>query len=339
MTNDPLVSVVVPHHHRGQPLALCLDALAAQAYRPIEIIVVDDASTDGSAEVARARGVTVLRTPVNVGQSAARNLGAEHARGQILFFLDSDIALDPDAVGNAVAALRGDRSLGAVCGILHPEPLIPRGRVGEYRALQMYHWWMPTQGPTRELHAALLAVPAAVFAKVGPFDPDLRDTEAADYRARLVRGHRVQLTDAIRGRHDHDHTLSMVLHKVFRRARISATEWRRGELPGDSMARALSGVLVTTAVLALPVPLLLGPPGAVVSPLLLAAGIALDGTTYRKVFRRRGVAFGGFFTAMHLLVTLTGTVGMGVGVLQRLLGGWRRPVRPDAPRGSVIEAS
>ncbi|MEJ3746354.1 glycosyltransferase [Actinomycetes bacterium KLBMP 9797] len=331
MTNRPLVSVVVPHHHRGQPLALCLDALAAQTYDPIEVIVVDDASTDGSVAVARERGVTVVRTAANVGQSAARNLGAEHARGQILFFLDSDIALDPDAIAHAVAALRADPGLGAVCGILHPEPLIPRGLMGQYRALQMYHWWMPTEGPTRELHAALLAVPAPVFADVGPFDPALRDTEAADYRTRLVQRYRVQLTGTIRGRHDHDHTLSMVLGKVFRRARISAIEWRRGELPGDSTSRAFSGALVTAAALAVPLPLLLGPAGAAAAPLLLAAGITLDGRTYRAVFAHRGVAFGTFFTTVHLLVTLTGTAGMAAGVLQRLLFRRRPPHGQGVP--------
>lgn len=315
----PLVSVVIPHHDRRDALVLCLRALAAQTYAPMEIIVVDDHSTDDSVAVAREAGVHVLRTRSRSGQSAARNLGAERAGGEILFFLDSDIALDPDGIENAVSMLRADPRLGAVSGILHPRSLLSQSLAAQYRALQMYHWWMPAGRPTRELHAALLAVPTVVYDDIGGFDPRLRDTEAADYRSRLVRRYGVQLTDRIRGCHDHDHTLRLVLRKVFRRAVASAREWRRGELPGDSRSRAVAGVLVLLGTVALPLPLLVGAAGAAVTPALVGVAVALDGATYRHVFAERGRLFGGYFLGVHLLVTLVGTVGMGVGVLSRLL--------------------
>jgi len=315
----PLVSVILPHYNRAHLLRLSLSALAAQTYAPIEVIVVDDCSTDDSVAVATSMGATVISTEKNGGQSAARNLGARHARGEILFFLDSDIALQPDSIENAVAILRADPGLGAVCGILLPEPLLSTSLASQYRALQMYRWWMPTGRPTRELHAALIAVPARVFAEIGPFDPRLSDTEAADYRSRLVERYEVRLTDAIQGRHEHDATLGMILGKVFRRARVSAMEWRRGEIPGDSVSRAYSGGLLLAAVAALPLPLLVGLAGAAVSPALVAATVTLDRGTYRHVFAARGGWFGLYFSAVHLLVTLVGTVGAGVGVLQRLL--------------------
>ena len=335
--DNPLVSVIVPNYDRPRALELCLRALRAQTYAPIEIIVVDDCGTGDAARLGAAAGATVLRTPVNSGQSAARNLGAAHARGEILFFLDSDIALDPESVGNAVRLLRADDRLGAVCGILHPESLLAGSLAAQYRALQMHHWWMPTQGPTREFHAALVAMPARVFAETGPFNAELLDTEGADYRARLVRRYDVRLTDAIAGRHDHDPTLRMVLHKVFRRAVASALEWRRGELPGDSLSRAICGALVTAGAATLPLPLLVGPLGMLVPVLLVGAAIALDGTTYWRMFTRRGPLVGGYFVGVHLLVTLLGTVGTGVGVLQRLLLRRTALTRPQvaSPGGAV----
>lgn len=335
---NPLVSVILPNYDRPRALELCLRALRAQTYAPIEIIVVDDCGTGDAARIGRAAGATVLRTPVNSGQSAARNLGATQARGEILFFLDSDIALDPESIGNAVRLLRADDRLGAVCGILHPESLISRSLAAQYRALQMHLWWMPTEGPTREFHAALVAMPARVFAEVGPFQPELLDTEGADYRGRLVQRYDVQLTAAITGRHDHDPTLRMVLHKVFRRAVASALEWRRGELPGDSLSRAFCGALVTAGTLALLLPLLVGPVGLVVPALLIGAAIVLDGRSYREMFLRRGPVRGAYFVAVHLLVTLLGTVGTGVGVLQRLLLRRRtltRPTPAQRPPGRV----
>ena len=248
----PLVSVIIPSFNRSHVLRLCVGAIQAQTYSPIEIIVVDDCGTEDAAEVASSMGATVLRTEVNGGASPARNLGAEHSHGEILLFLDGDIALDPDSVENAVNILRSEPKLGALGGILHPEPLASRSLAAQYRALQMHYWWMPTDRPTLELHAAVLAVPAEVFKEIGPFNPNLSDTVSADYRYRVMqKEYEVRITAAVCGRADHDSTLRMILRKVFRRARVSAMEWARGETPGDSVPRAFGGVLLLAAVPAL----------------------------------------------------------------------------------------
>jgi glycosyltransferase involved in cell wall biosynthesis len=104
----PLVSIIVPNYNYARTLRLCLRAIRAQTYEPLEVLVVDDCSTDNSAQIARSMGVRVVRTPHNAGVAAARNLGAEHAGGEILIFVDSDVAMNPDAVANAVALLAAE---------------------------------------------------------------------------------------------------------------------------------------------------------------------------------------------------------------------------------------
>ncbi|GAA5049309.1 glycosyltransferase involved in cell wall biosynthesis [Thermocatellispora tengchongensis] len=314
----PLVSIIIPSYNRSDVLRLCLTAVREQTYPHIEVIVVDDCGTEDAAQVAASMGATVLRTPVNGGPTPARNLGAEHATGEILLFLDADIALDPDAVENAVRTLKSRPEIGALGGILRPESLLSQTPASRYRAVQMHRWWMPTGRPTLELHASVLAVPAKVFAEIGPFDPRLRETVSADYRARVMRHYDVQLTGAVRGRKDHDATVPVILRKVFRRARISALDWRKGETPGDSVPRAVGGVLLLAAVPALALPAVAGRIGAAVPPALVAAAIALDAGTYRYAFAQRGVPFGLYFTGVHLAVTFTGALGGAVGVLQRL---------------------
>ena len=316
---NPLVSIVIPNYNRAHLLRLCLCSIKEQTYSPIEVIVVDDCGTDDSAQVARSWGATVLRTDVNSGPSAARNLGAEHARGEILLFLDSDIALDPDSVKNAVTTLQSEPRLGALGGILRPESLVSRSLAAQYRALQVYHWFMPTGRPSIELHAALLAVPAIVFTEIGGFNPRLRDTVSGDFRFRVVQKYDARITADISGRHDHDSTLRMILYKVFRRARACALEWRRGETPGDSVPRAFAGVLLLTAALLIPLPLMFGVMGGIVPAILVVTAIALDGVTYRYGFAHRGLLFGLYFSVVHLLVTLAGACGAGIGVVQRVL--------------------
>ncbi|MGN9844544.1 glycosyltransferase family 2 protein [Nonomuraea sp. H19] len=324
----PLVSVIIPSYNRSDVLRLCLDAVQEQTYPHIEVIVVDDCGTEDAARVAASKGAKVVRTKANGGPTPARNLGAEHATGEILFFLDADIALDPDAVDNAVRILESHPEIGALGGILRPESLVSQSLASQYRALQMHRWWMPAHRPTLELHAAVLAVPAKVFAEIGPFDPRLRETVSSDYRVRVRRSYEVKLSDAIRGRKDHDATVRTILRKVFRRARISAMDWRRGETPGDSVPRAIGGVLLLATVPALALPMAVGRAGAFVPPALVAAAMALDAGTHRFAYAQRGVPFGVYFSGVHLAVTFTGALGGAVGVLQRLvLSRMEKPAR------------
>jgi glycosyltransferase involved in cell wall biosynthesis len=109
MSTAPLVSVVVAARNSASTLPACLDALAHQDHPLVEVIVVDDGSDDDTAVVAEAAGVRVVRTPA-IGASAARNLGIEIARGEIVAFTDGDCVADP---GWARALVEGLQSSGA----------------------------------------------------------------------------------------------------------------------------------------------------------------------------------------------------------------------------------
>src|SRR5215467_589094 len=116
MTAQPLVSVIVPVHNGADFLDRCLAAAASSSYSNLEIIVIDDASTDASAAIAERHAVSVVGLPVQSGPGAARNAGARRARGDIFFFVDSDVVIHVDAVARAVAQLEGDPGVAAVFG-------------------------------------------------------------------------------------------------------------------------------------------------------------------------------------------------------------------------------
>ncbi|HVQ95342.1 MAG TPA: glycosyltransferase [Mycobacteriales bacterium] len=314
----PLVSVIVPNYNYSRTLRLCLTALRNQTYTPLEILVVDDRSTDDSVAVAESFGVTVLRPETNGGVSRARNLGAGYATGQILFFLDSDVALAADAIANAVTVLDSDPAIGAVCGNYDPEPLIRDSLVEEYRNFQQYYVLEAAVGRlTHFIHPAIFAIRADVFADIGPFNPRLRRTEGADYGQRLGARYDVRLSPTVRGRHDNDHTLRVVLHKVFARSRIQFALFRRerqvGQVAASSGARASLATLL--AVSTLPAPLLVGPLGAVLPAGLLAAAVRYDAPLYRAAIRYRGASFGVFCVGVHLLVNLAIIGGVLAGLL------------------------
>lgn len=107
------ITVLVAVYNTGSYLRQCLDSLVGQSLEDIQIVCVDDCSTDGSPEIlrqyaARDRRVLLLRTPVNSGQAKARNLGLGYAQGEYTTMLDSDDYLAPDALERAWEALQKD---------------------------------------------------------------------------------------------------------------------------------------------------------------------------------------------------------------------------------------
>lgn len=88
---SPLVTVVIPCYNGAKVVGRCLSALERQTYTPFEVLLIDDASTDGTADaVAKYPFVKLLRNETNRGVSYARNRGVEEAKGKYLHFLDVD---------------------------------------------------------------------------------------------------------------------------------------------------------------------------------------------------------------------------------------------------------
>jgi len=127
MQSPPTVSVVIPVLDDAEQLAACLASLAAQTRQPDEVIVVDNGSSDGSAEVAMAAGATVLHEPRR-GIGAASGLGYDRATSTVIARVDSDTELPPDWLARAsswfedplVTAVTGPgrfRGLGPVAGL------------------------------------------------------------------------------------------------------------------------------------------------------------------------------------------------------------------------------
>lgn len=120
-TGFPLVSVVVAHFNLGAYLAETLDSVRAVNYGAVEIVLVDDASTDLQSvaviETLEREGradMTVVRLEGNVGLAAARNIGVRHARGRYVLTLDADDLIHPDFIAVGVEALENNAQFDVV---------------------------------------------------------------------------------------------------------------------------------------------------------------------------------------------------------------------------------
>ena len=103
----PLVSVILPVYNRGGWVGRAVESVLSQTHRPLELLVVDDGSTDETRSVLEGFGprVTILEQP-HAGAEAARNLGLERARGEFVAFIDSDDVWYPDRLSAQLPLFR-----------------------------------------------------------------------------------------------------------------------------------------------------------------------------------------------------------------------------------------
>lgn len=105
------VSVIIPIYNEQMVLASCLESLHAQSFKPLEIIIVDDGSTDGSLKIAKKFKIKALNQS-HLGPGPARNLGAKYAHGEILIFVDADMTFDKDFILNLTKPIILGKSIG-----------------------------------------------------------------------------------------------------------------------------------------------------------------------------------------------------------------------------------
>jgi hypothetical protein len=189
VSDDPAtVSVIIPNDHNAATLKNCLAAIQAQTHQPIETTVVDPST-------------------------AARNQAATESSGEILFFVNADITLAPDAIANAVRLLHERPDYGCVQGIPSPRP-------ANYRSLQGHYWRSRNIGQVSTISFELAAMPRTVFNEIGPLDETLGECEDIEYSGRLTPQHPILLSELVTGRYNAKTSLSTLLHKQFRRSQL-----------------------------------------------------------------------------------------------------------------------
>lgn len=205
MTN-PLVTIIITTHNGVDFLPECLRSVLSQHFTNFEVLFVDNASTDGSADFVEANypEVKVLRSEANLGYGGGNNLGAGVARGDFLVFLNHDTYVAENFLGELVAAMHRDASVGIAQSkiLMASDPKIIE-TVGAFLT-RTGVWVHPHRGesddgnaqpPARILGACgtCMVIRSQVFRQLGGFDPDFvvyYDDADLSWRARML-GHEV----------------------------------------------------------------------------------------------------------------------------------------------------
>jgi len=203
---EPLVSVIIPTFNSAKFLDKCLTSLIRQRYGRVEIIVVDDGSTDGTVKIAEKYGCKVIKNPKR-GRAEAKNEGIKHSSGKYLLFIDSDMELTPNVISECTSLAEKDKQIGGL--------IIPECSVGK-------SFWVKVRNFERSFYVGTVVesarfFPAKLVKEVGGFEEGLVFYEESTLPYKLhKRGYNVlkRINSEII-HHDDDFTLFTWLKKKF----------------------------------------------------------------------------------------------------------------------------
>lgn len=223
---DKLISVIVPLFDTERYIAEAIDSVLSQSYSPLEVLVVDDGSTDRGPEIVESYGDPVrLLRQANQGPGGARNTGIDASKGELLAFLDADDVWEANKLDVQLAVLEGDPDVDLVFGHARQfeSPDVTAGTSPRLRSAEEV---MPAHLP-----GALLAQRAS-FLRVGYYPLKLVGSEM-DWYMRACELHMsiVTVPQIVYRRRLHDRNIG-VLHRDSDRDRLAilkaALDRRRG---------------------------------------------------------------------------------------------------------------
>lgn len=230
---QPLVSVIIPAFDSREFLANAVSSVRAQSYNPLEIIIIDDGSTDGTGAVVDSLGQDIkTASQPNQGPAAARNHGLNLARGAFIAFLDADDQWTKGKLSSQVRRLLEEPALDAIIGATQrvQAPATGGSTAGNKQLEAVGAVWM-----IFSIGASLFR--REVFTRVGMFDESMRQGEDIDWfmRAReagvsigisndVVQLYRIHANNMTRNLADKDRFFLAAMKKSLDRRRAGGTE-------------------------------------------------------------------------------------------------------------------
>jgi len=316
MPDQFFISIIIPVHNGGGHLERCLDALIESSYSSFEIIVVDDCSTDDTVTIAQQKGVIIRRLSKRSGVSVARNFGAQHAGGDILLFIDSDILVKRETIKQIADGFQQHADIAAIFGSYDDEPQ-EENFISQYRNLFHHFNHQNSDTEASTFWTGCGAVRKSVFKEIGGFRDSFMEDIELGYRLRK-KGYQILLDKGLQVKHLKQWKfLSMLRTDIFKRA----IPWSRLILETKFMPKELNLLpshkvsSVSVALMILVVPFLLfghtkfynvpvAPAAGFLLSILFVNFLILNRALYGFYAQKKGLWFTAQVIPLHILYYL-----------------------------------
>jgi len=318
----PAISIVIPVHNGGEKFRRCLKTVSALQPPPMELIVVGDGDTDGSADMAAQFNAKVIRLAERGGPARARNVGAWRARGEILLFIDADVAVPPNLLHCVIEGFDAAPHAAAVMGSYDCDPFA-QGVISQYKNLLHHYVHQQSNEEAMTFWGACGAIRRDVFMEMGGFDerysrPCVEDIDLG-YRLRAAH-YAIRLQKTLQVKHLKLWNFFSLLNSDIRDRAVPWTElimrYRmfRNDLNlrySDRLSVIAMFVLLLTAPMVAWVPALMIVPGSMALLLLI-----LNARLYRFFIAQRGIAFVLAVIPLHWLSVLYSGLAFMAGLIR-----------------------
>lgn len=333
LENDSMnhtVSVIVPVGTREVMTALCLRHLLCLVPAPKEIVLICDGTNESAREAARTHSVRLVELPERRGPAAARNLGAFAASGDILFFVDADVLVPPDALIKITETLDRETGVVACFGSYDDEPADPNF-LSQYKNL--FHHFVHQRSPAEAstFWTGCGAIYCDIFRKLGGFNEafDLPSVEDIEFGYRLRdAGYRTRLVHRLQAKHLKRWSARLLLKTDFFRRALPWSQLllRRHRIPYELNLRLsdrLSGVATHLLVGSVPLMLLSLRLGLIIGLVAMLSLLLLNFPLYRFFYRKRGLRFSLHAVLWNWFYYFYSSVGFGLGFLIQSFSRWK----------------
>lgn len=218
---DLTVSIIIPVHNGGTKFERCLQSLTTLQPPPHEIIVVADGPSDGSWKQAEKYGLKIIPLSASGGPARARNIGAQHAVGDLLFFTDADVTIPSHIIGQIQEAFRNHPEPDALIGSYDDAPF-ESNFLSQYKNLLHHYVHQTSREQASTFWGACGVIRRDVFIRINGFNEKYRNPSIEDielgYRLKKA-GYTIQLAKHIQIKHlKHWGIYSLLKADIFYRA-------------------------------------------------------------------------------------------------------------------------
>ncbi len=312
----PNLSIVIAVYNGAHFLQKCLPAIEAAADKETEVILVDDGSTDNSAEIGKFFEAKVIELAECKGAANARNIGVSEARGEVILFVDADVVIQPDTIKNVRRIFADNSEISAFFGSYDNAPGEP-DFFSQYRNLMHHFHHQTSRREAETFWSGFGAIKRRVFLEMDGFDarkfeiPSIEDIELG-YRLHK-KGYRILLVPELQVKHLKKWTFYSILQTDFWRRAVPWSEIMllNPQIKPDlnikssqKISALLTGILLFSLCASLWHRLFL----IIILSCLLGL-IAINKDFYNFFLRCKGFWFTLFVFPMHLLYFLYSTVG------------------------------